>query len=154
MLELLPKTPRARNYRHGYKTSGKYASEYSIWSGMRARCYNEKNPTYQRYGARGVRVCPEWRENFLNFLRDMGRRPSPDHSLDRINNNGNYEPGNCKWSTRQEQCRNRRSSRLITLGSVTKTQAEWSDETGISQGTIYSRLKNGWSPERALTTPT
>ena len=153
MVDLIPPSPKARRYRHGYKTAGSYSTEYAIWNGMRSRCGNPNNPTFQRYGARGIKVCPAWTEDFMNFLRDMGRRPSPDHTLDRIDNDGNYEPGNCRWATRQEQCRNRRSSKFLTIGSETKTQAEWAQEAGIRQGTIYERLKLGWSPEKAVTTP-
>ena len=152
-IELIPPSDRARNYRHGYKTAGKYSPEYSIWMNMRARCNNPKNNRYQTYGARGIRVCESWEADFVNFLSDMGRRPSKDYSLDRIDNNGNYEPGNCRWATRKEQCRNRTTSRFLTCGGKTQTLAEWGDESGIGTSLLHSRLKRGWSVRKALTEP-
>lgn len=152
--ELLPPTGRARNYRHGYKSKDDAQSEYVIWNAMRSRCHNPKSPTFERYGARGIVVCDRWREDFLAFLEDMGRRPSPDHSLDRVDNDGNYEPSNCKWSTRSEQARNRRSSRFLELDGVKKTCADWADEYRIAAGTLHNRLKLGWSVRDAITRPT
>lgn len=153
MIELIPPSPEARNYRHGYKTAGKYASEYAIWSNIRARCRNQNNPNYAKYGARGIRVCARWEADFINFLEDMGRRPSADHSIDRIDNSGDYTPENCRWATRKEQCRNRRSSKFLVFRGEEKTAAEWSEICGVSQGTLYQRLKSGWSVEDALSKP-
>lgn len=150
-VELIPPAGVARNYRHGYKTAGKYSPEYSVWVNMRARCNNPKNTRFKTYGARGIKVCPRWEEDFLNFLSDVGRRPTPDHSIDRIDNNGNYEPGNVKWSTRKEQCRNRSTSRLITFAGETKTLADWAEQTGLGMKLLHNRLSNGWSVRRALT---
>lgn len=84
--------------------------EYAVWLQMRQRCTNPKHHKYPRYGARGIQVCPQWQANFANFIADMGRRPSPQHSLDRIDNDGNYEPGNCRWATATEQAVNRSTS--------------------------------------------
>ena len=153
MVELIPPSERARNYRHGYKTAGKYSSEYSIWMNLRSRCYNPKNTRYDMYGGRGITVCQRWRDDFMNFLEDMGRRPSSDHSIDRIDNDGNYEPSNCRWATRSEQARNRRSSRFLEFGGRRITLAEWAEEIGIDKRTLHIRLKAGWSIERALTEP-
>lgn len=152
-VELIPASGQARNYRHGYKTAGKYSSEYSIWMNMRARCNNPRNGSYDKYGGRGITVCERWQADFLNFLQDMGRRPSTDHSIDRIDNDGDYEPGNCRWATRKEQCRNRRSSRRIGFCGETKTMAEWAEETGLPTNVIFWRLQRGWTVERALTFP-
>ncbi len=82
--------------------------EYYIWCAMKARCLNPKDPSYDYYGGRGITVCEEWQEDFMSFFDDMGPRPSGKHSLDRVDNNGDYEPGNCKWATKQEQTHNRR----------------------------------------------
>lgn len=153
MAELIPPSGRARNYRHGYKTAGKYAPEYSIWVNMRSRCNNPKNNRYHLYGARGIRVCRRWETDFLNFLEDMGRRPSRNHSLDRIDNDGNYTSENCRWATRKEQCRNRRTSKFLAFKGRRKTAAEWCEIFGIKQGTLHARLKQGWTVSRALTEP-
>jgi hypothetical protein len=150
---LLPRSPLSRNYRHGYKTAGKYSPEYSIWMNMRSRCNNPKNNRFATYGARGIAVCRRWEVDFLNFLTDMGRRPSPKHTLERIDNDQGYFPENCRWATRKEQARNRRSSRFLEFDGQTRTSAEWSELTGISQGTLHARLKAGWPVERALSEP-
>jgi len=89
--------------------------EYIIWCGIKARCFNENEPAYNRYGGRGITVCTSWLEKeygFLNFFRDMGKRPSKKHSIDRINNDGNYEPSNCRWATAKMQAKNRRPGHL------------------------------------------
>ena len=125
--------------------------EYNSWRGMNKRCYQASDISYGRYGGRGVTVCERWRNDYFAFLSDMGRRPTAKHSLDRFPDpHGNYEPGNCRWATSQEQSRNRRNSKRVTLDGATKTVAEWSDVLGISDMTFYSRLRQGWSPERTL----
>ena len=141
------------NFRHGFKTAKNTASEYIIWNGMLARCLNPQNPNYHRYGARGIKVCDRWREDFVHFISDMGRRPSSQHTLDRINNDGDYTPGNCRWATMKDQCRNRRSSRYLTANGKTMTSAEWAENTGLSQSLIHARLKLGWSEDRAVNQP-
>ena len=99
---------RIRTFRHGFKTRANPAPEYSAWVRMIDRCTNPGHEFWARYGGRGISVCQQWRDDFLNFYADMGPRPSPQLSLDRINNDGNYEPGNCRWATKSEQARNRK----------------------------------------------
>ncbi|MGY8988455.1 MAG: hypothetical protein ACKVG7_07840, partial [Flavobacteriales bacterium] len=109
---------------------------------------------YDGYGGRGISVCDRWRDSFENFLADMGERPSNEHSIDRKDNDGNYEPDNCRWATKKEQGRNRRSNRILTFNNKTQTLIEWSEELGISSAVIRQRIKaSGWSIEEALTTP-
>lgn len=128
--------------------------EYRIWLAMKTRCYNQKRVDYPRYGARGITVCDEWLHSFEQFSKDMGPRPSPSHSLDRINNNVGYSKVNCRWATRKEQSNNMRSNRSLTdnLG-VTKNIAEWTAIKGFSNATIRLRLDRGWSAHDAIHAP-
>jgi len=131
--------------------------EYNSWLAMRNRCGNPKNPFFKYYGGRGIAICDRWNESFFNFLEDMGRRPTPKHTVDRIDNDGNYEPGNCRWATRKVQQNNRRqnlpNNKLITWQGKTLHQNGWCRLLGFSPSTLYNRLKLGWSIERAMTTP-
>ena len=123
--------------------------EWWAWVLMRRRCMYEKATSFPTYGARGITVDPNWLV-FENFFADMGKRPSPQHSLDRVDNDGPYTKTNCRWATKKEQARNRRSNRLIEYGGVTRTLAEWGEVTGIARDTIAYRLRAGWSIEKAL----
>lgn len=117
--------------------------EYAIWRSMRARCSNSSDPAYPDYGGRGISVCSRW-DSYLNFITDMGRRPSAQHSIERTNNNGNYEPGNCRWATRLEQARNRRNSVTVVIDGRETTLSELSEETGVKYATLYKRhVRNG-----------
>lgn len=127
--------------------------EYHTWQSMNGRCHNPNNQSFDRYGGRGISVCDRWRYSFVNFLADMGKRPTPDHSIDRINNDGNYEPGNCHWATKSEQSRNTRSNRLLTHDGQTLTLTEWAEIKGINRTTLEGRLIRGWPVDRALTEP-
>lgn len=100
---------RKREYKHGYSSRGTLSVEYTCWICMRCRCHNPKHRDYKWYGARGISVCKRWRDSFPNFLADMGFKPSSDLSLDRIDNDGNYKPGNCRWATAKQQANNQRS---------------------------------------------
>ena len=139
-------------HRHGATSQGEKKPEYNSWQMMRQRCLNPKATGYDKYGGRGITICPEW-DTFEQFLADAGERPAPGCSLDRINVDGNYEPGNVRWSTQQGQCNNLRKNRFIEYQGRRLTCAEWGRETGISRNVILSRLDLGWSPERILTEP-
>lgn len=125
-------------------------SEYRTWINMRIRCHSNDS----HYGGRGITVCERWQNSFQNFIRDIGRRPSDYHTLERIDNNGNYEPGNCRWATKKEQANNRRSNRYLTHNGVTLTMSQWSDKTGITKTAIASRIHRGWDIARVLSVPT
>lgn len=122
------------------------------WVAMRGRCLDEKNPSFPRYGGRGIAICDRWIDSFETFLADMGGRP-PGTSLDRINNDGHYEPRNCRWATQKEQSRNTSVNHLVTWRGETKCLQDWADATGIGVDAIFHRLKVGWSVDAALTTP-
>lgn len=138
---------RAKLTTHGMKRHGLY----STWQNMKERCRNPRNKHYYRYGGRGIGVCDRWEKSFPNFVEDMGERPSSQHSLDRIDNDGNYEPGNCRWATGIQQCRNTRRNRILTFNGKTMTLPEWAEATGIPYVRLASRIQKGWSAERALT---
>ncbi len=138
--------------KHGCKRGHRGTSEYTAWSGMISRCHTKTNKAYRWYGAKGISVCPSWRTSFSQFLSDMGAKPSPAHSIDRINNNGNYEPGNCRWATRSQQQNNTSRNRVMILNGVSMTLAQWAEKLGIRRNTISQRLYCGWTEERALTT--
>jgi hypothetical protein len=127
--------------------------EHMAWGGAKARCNNPKNPHYADYGGRGIRVCAEWETSFEAFFRAMGPRPSPSHSLDRIDNDKGYEPENCRWATKREQSRNQRGNVFINACGATRTLSEWAELTGIHKHTIQGRLRAGWEPTRAVTEP-
>ena len=116
-------------------------TEYRIWSGMLARTRNSNHRYFGRYGGRGIKVCDRWLK-YENFLTDMGRKPSPEHSIDRINNDGDYEPGNCRWATKKEQGNNTSTVRWITYKGETKTLRQWAKHLDMSDAALHYRLKN------------
>jgi hypothetical protein len=144
---------RERVTTHGERSS----LEYSSWMSMKRRCLYENDPAYRRYGGAGITICERWLgdNGFQNFLSDMGRRPTPDHTLDRYPNPaGNYAPENCRWATKKEQGRNRRDSRLLTVDGVTRCISEWTELLGAaSDHTIVYRLNRGWSAKDAVSVP-
>lgn len=146
---------RTTTHGHTSKLRSKTGStpEYEAWKQMIGRCYGTYTASYKTHGARGIRVCDDWRHSFGAFLIYMGLKPSPELTLERINNNGNYEPGNVKWATKKEQARNRRTNRLITVNGVTKCLQEWSEDSGVSHTLILYRLRAGWGEEELLTAP-
>jgi len=135
------------------KTHGMcHSSEYNIWLKMKDRCYKLDAKSYHNYGARGIEVCERWRHSFENFYEDMGPRPEGT-SLDRIDNNGNYKPENCRWATCYEQSRNSRQNVFITHGGVTKVVRDWASYLGMNYGTLLHRIRRGWDVHDALTKP-
>lgn len=121
--------------------------EYRIWGGIIDRCTNPRGKDWANYGGRGIAVDPRWRV-FENFLADMGRRPAPTLSVDRIDNDGPYAPGNCRWATHRVQSRNSRQNVLYEYGGRVKPLCDWADESGINRITFYWRFKQGWRGHR------
>lgn len=119
---------------------------------MLNRCQNKNAINYADYGGRGIAVCERWKD-FANFYADMGQRPRGKYAIERKDNAGNYEPGNCRWATYKEQSRNKRNNRMIEAFGERLCMTDWAERTGLSVGTIWERLKYGWSPEKVLTKP-
>lgn len=122
---------------------------YRSWTAMMTRCHTPGSPKYEKYGGRGIKVCERWKD-FELFVGDIGLSPGRGYSLNRINNDGDYEPGNCHWATAIEQQNNKSNNRLVTANGVTHTVAEWSRITGINYNTLTKRLNSGVDPQRAL----
>jgi hypothetical protein len=136
---------------HGECQLDRRSPEYRAWAAMKSRCNNPKGRGYEDYGGRGIKVCDKWSKSFEDFLADMGRRPSPKHSLDRFpNNDGNYEPDNCRWATPRQQNSNTRKSLNISIRGETKCLSEWARISGNSKQLIHQRLKKGWEKEKAI----
>lgn len=138
--------------RHGHTVNGKRTPEHHAWHMMKSRCNNPNDKAFFNYGERGIKVCERW-ATFENFFMDMGKRPGSKYSLDRIDCNGDYCPENCRWATRTEQNRNRRSCVYIEINGKCQTVKEWALETGIKRQTIERRLKLGWSHYDAVMQP-
>lgn len=138
--------------KHGQARLGKQTLEYQAWARIKARCFNPKCEQYKNYGGRGITICDRWLHSFEAFFQDMGRRP-PGTSLGRINNDGHYDPTNCAWQTPVEQANNTRRNRLLTHLGRTMTARQWERELGFGNGTLTKRLKDGWSPDEAISTP-
>ena len=134
------------------KHSGKGTRLYRIWGNMKTRCYNPNSDAYHNYGARGIKICDEWLNDFKNFYDWAINNGYKDNlTIDRIDVNGNYEPTNCRWCTDKEQCNNTRKNRYITYKNITHTISEWAEIRGIARDTLRNRIvKHHWSIERAL----
>lgn len=140
------KHPNATHGMHGTK-------EYRAWRAMKNRCSNPNVASYKSYGALGIKVCDEWINSFEAFFDHIGFAPSLDFSLDRINVNGNYEPGNVRWADLLTQARNKRNRRFVTYKGATKRLCEWAEQYGIEDATLTHRLEHGWPIEAAFETP-
>lgn len=127
---------------------------YTVWLGIKQRCCNPNSQCFKDYGGRGITLCDRWKSSVVDFYADMGDRPTPAHTIERIENSKGYEPGNCKWATRAEQNENTRQTRLLTLNGVTLSIGKWAKKLGVGRTLIRDRINRlGWSVERALTTP-
>jgi hypothetical protein len=142
-----------KNITHGMKKT----PEYAIWVGMRQRCNNPDLPNYKNYGGRGISVCDRWNNSFENFISDMGRKPtSGRYAIERDDNDGNYEPGNCRWATMMDQGINRRTNMLVTAFGETKALSAFfvGRSESIEYDRAYQRIKkHGWDAESAIVTP-
>lgn len=142
--------------KHGFTSNKKIHPVYSLWQNMLQRCNNKKNTHYKNYGGRGIKVCREWELSFELFYKYVGDRPSNKHTLDRINNDGNYEPSNVRWATRKEQAGNLRTNNLVTAFGETKCLGAWATDCrcSVSSSTIRERIKKfNITPEEAISAP-
>lgn len=137
--------------KHGFaRRGGKIIPEYRAWCHMRDRCNRPKCQGYKNWGGRGILVCDRW-NSFANFLADMGFKPGLKYTLERIDNDGNYEPENCRWATYSEQHRNKRTTRILSFGGTALPLKDWASKLGINESTLSKRINHyGWSIERAL----
>lgn len=143
-----------KNFKHGAALRENTSTEYEIWCGMIKRCEDPNCRSYKNYGGRGIVICDQWRHSFASFLEDMGERPSSDHSIERIDNNGNYEPSNCKWGTAFEQSNNRRYNIIGAYnGTTAPLKTLWRK---FGQHLTYSgfcaRVNRGWTLEEIFNT--
>lgn len=138
-----------RKVKHGHGRRYAQSPEYIAWNAMKNRCYNASHKDYGRYGGRGISVCDRWRSDFRSFLEDMGFKPSPEHTIDRVDNDGDYEPGNCRWATQDEQVNNRSVS--VTIEGL--TLREIAAAAGLTYACIHGRYYNGARTIADLTVP-
>jgi hypothetical protein len=129
-----------RNHRHGMR----HTRTYRIWLNMKNRCLNPRTACYIDYGGRGISICSEWSNSFMEFYKDMGECP-PGFSIDRINNDGNYDKQNCRWADKYTQGNNTRRNTFLTVDGITKTVSQWSRHSGLTVNTILSRIRYGWT---------
>lgn len=140
-----------RNRTHGESTGNISTPEYNAYRQMIQRCYNTNRKDYKYYGGRGIKVYSGWIGNYSAFITHVGRKPTPQHSLDRIKNDEGYFPGNVKWSTQTEQLRNQQKTIIIEFNGRTQSLSQWAEETKINYKTLVQRMKMGWSIEHMLT---
>lgn len=142
------------------KHGKRHTKLYGIWAGIKRRCYNKNEKTYKHYGGRGIKMCDEWLNNFEEFYKWAMENGYSDKAnkyqctIDRINNNDDYKPSNCRWVDQKKQNSNKRTNRIFEYNNQKKCLTEWSEITGISKSTIYRRLNKGWNIEKILSTPT
>lgn len=136
--------------KHGHSAGGVISAEYMAWQHMRKRCNNPRNVSFPRYGGRGIKVCAKWNISFADFLADVGPKPSKRHSLGRIDNDGDYSPGNVRWETPLQQGGNNSRNRNFSIGGRTMCLSAWVRERGLVMNTVHRRLKRGFGIEEAL----
>lgn len=136
--------------KHGHSRKGNQTPEYRAWCAMKSRCYRKTDTFYNDYGGRGIGVCSKWLNSFEAFFSDMGSKPTLKHTLDRIDNDGDYCPENCRWATQKQQAKNRRGNRFITHNRITLTIGEWAEQSGVNRITLHNRIKAGWPLGKAL----
>lgn len=143
------------NLSHGEAKKGRQTPEYRIWAGMIKRCSNENDSSFRHYGGRGIKVCDRWMGSYEEFLSDMGRRPSPHHSIDRYpDNDGPYSPENCRWATKQEQALNKRGTLTVLVGGENVPLLAECKRRGLKYSSIRQRMhRYGWTAQQALDTP-
>lgn len=129
-----------------------HTPEYRVWNNLKNRCTNPNVPGYENYGGRGIKVCDEWIE-FSNFIRDMGKRPTVNHSIERINNDGDYCKENCKWATKSDQVRNRRSNIIVEYQGEKRILKDLAKEVGLNYQLIQRRMNKGLSIEESISKP-
>jgi hypothetical protein len=139
---------RAGHVKHGHNRKGRRSATYTSWALMTSRCYDPGNPNFASYGGRGIAVCPQWRGSFEQFLADMGARPK-GMTIDRIDNNGNYEPGNCRWATGSEQSLNRSNTVMVAMPDGTRMPL-WlaAQQAGLKPMTVHARRHRGVPEKR------
>lgn len=136
--------------KHGDTMKGRISPEYRLWANIKTRCLNPKASNYRWYGARGVTVCKSWADSFETFLADVGRRPEPRFTLDRIDNNKGYERGNVRWLPHKENCRNTRRNVILNFNGQSMCVSAWAEKLGISSTTIIVRRLKGWPLKKVL----
>src|SRR5574337_328089 len=140
--------PRKNTLPMAIKTA--HPGEYNSWQSMKKRCLNPRDRNYPQYGGRGIKIHPAWVSSFHQFLADMGPKPSPQHSIDRIDNDAGYEPANCRWATPQQQAANRRWCHRLKVNGIPLVASEAAPQVGVPYTTLVARLKNGLQPARAM----
>lgn len=146
------KATKARMTIHGDCSNGKISAENKIWQGIVKRCENRHEKSWPLYGGRGIKICSSWRNSYAQFLKDMGRRPSENHSIDRINNDGNYEPNNCRWATQKEQNNNTRVNHKVNFRGIILNITQVARLLGMSRWVLLWRLKTWGEGEKTFST--
>lgn len=149
----LKKEMREKRITHGFSRRNSTRTEYRIWGNIRQRCLNPNNPKFHDYGGRGIKVCDRWEKSFEEFFKDMGKRPSKELTVGRMDNDGNYEPSNCRWETSPQQVRNKRNNVLLTYKGETLCRHEMAAKYGLRYFTLRTRLSKGMTIEQAIETP-